>query len=48
MKDWKTTLVGAVVIAIGALHCFKSGTLDAESLGLLTAGAGLICAKDSK
>jgi len=50
ITNWKTSLSGAIVIALGAMHTFlgidiPGFTLD--FLGALPVGAGLILAKDA-
>ena len=54
MKNWKTTVTGilTIVVAIGsaALSWLKTGVLPdfGVLLAAITAGAGLIAAKDSQ
>lgn len=48
MKDWKTTLVGLIVIAVGVVHLLAAKRADAAGLGMLTSGVGLILAKDGR
>jgi Na+/phosphate symporter len=48
MKDWKTSVVGLVVIGVGVIHLLVLKKTDAETLGMLSAGVGLILSKDSK
>jgi len=48
MKNWRTTLVGLIVIAVGVVHLYVAKQADAEGLGMLTSGVGLILAKDAQ
>ena len=48
MKDWRTTVVGLIVIAVGAIHALQAQAIDSVTTGMFTAGVGLILAKDSK
>ena len=44
-KNWKTTLIGVATIVIGLLT--SKGQLDAQTGTAITAGIGLILAKDN-
>ena len=48
LANWKTTLTGAVIVAIAALHTFLGLNIPgAMDIGpALTVGLGLILAKD--
>lgn len=48
LNDPKTTLAGYVLVACGAFLVVTSKHVTADALAILTAGAGLIAAKDSK
>jgi hypothetical protein len=48
IKDWKTTIVGLIVVLVGVGHMLQSGQMDATSMSILTGGVGLILAADSK
>jgi hypothetical protein len=48
MKDWRTTVVGLIVIAVGAIHALQAKAIDSVTMGMLSGGVGLILAKDSK
>jgi multidrug efflux pump subunit AcrB len=51
LKNWKTTLAGAVIIGEAALHTFAGVNIPGFSMDLstaLTVGIGLIVAGDSQ
>lgn len=48
MKNWRTTLLGIASIIFAIASFLQKHELTNESIGLLTSGAGLIFAKDSK
>jgi hypothetical protein len=48
-KNWKTTLTGVVIIALGAANTFagiKIPGFNMDFIAALTAGIGLLAAKD--
>ena len=48
LNEPKTTLAGLVLIACGAFLVVTSHKVTPDALAILTAGAGLVAAKDSK
>lgn len=48
INDWKTTLVGLIIVLVGVGQMIQAGHVDAASIGTMTAGVGLILAADSK
>ncbi len=46
MKDWRTSIIGIVVLAVGILHALQAKQIDAESMGMFSGGVGLILAAD--
>ena len=48
MKDFKTTLVGLVLIGVGAFLCIETRKASPDAIAIMTTGAGFIAAADSK
>jgi hypothetical protein len=48
MKGIKTTLIGIVVIIVGAIDMFFNKSITAEGSAVILAGIGLILAKDNE
>lgn len=48
MKDLKTTIVGLVLIAVGAFLCVEAKKATPEAIAVMTTGAGFFVAADSK
>jgi hypothetical protein len=48
LNDPKTTLAGLVLIACGAFLIIQAHRVTPDALAILTAGAGLVAAKDSR
>lgn len=46
VKSWKTTLVGFILIAIGAYEVYFKKEITTLSSGLILAGVGLLVSKD--
>ena len=47
MKNWKTTTAGILAILMSALNIYTKKTVGPEEMAGITAGIGLIVAKDS-
>lgn len=48
MNDLKTTIIGLVLIAVGAILAIQAKKATPESIAVLTTGAGFFVAADSK
>lgn len=48
MKSWKTTVTGLLAIAAAAWNIYQTGTITEGDVAALSAGLGLILAKDGK
>ena len=48
MKDFKTNIVGFVLIAVGAFLILQTKKASPEAIAVITTGAGFFVAADSK
>jgi hypothetical protein len=48
MKNWQTSLVGVLVIGVGVVHSIVAHKVDAEAMGMMTAGVGLTLSADAQ
>jgi hypothetical protein len=46
IKNWKTTIIGLIVIGVGVIHALHAHAIDSEALAEFSSGAGLIMASD--
>jgi len=46
MKNWITTITGICTLILSAIHVINTGNVTPETIATVTAGVGLIGAKD--
>jgi len=47
MKNWKTTILGILSLLFTMSKIYATGVVEAQDVAVITAGGGLITAKDS-
>lgn len=46
IKNWETSTMGILMIALAGLRVYSSGNIDLDTTGMIAGGVGLLRAKD--